>query len=85
MSCHNYCVHINDETPLQNSYESSYETIDLSILPDIDIVASCSLGAAQRSIELAKDHVTNRKQFGQTLDNFQVIYELIVVLSSRTG
>jgi len=34
-------------------------------------IASCSLGAAQRSIELAKDHVTTRKQFGQTLDNFQ--------------
>ena len=60
--------------------ESRCHYMDFRIIPLIDIVASCSLGAAQRSIELAKDHVTNRKQFGQTLDNFQVIYKVIIIL-----
>lgn len=34
-------------------------------------IASCSLGAAQSSIELARDHLKVRKQFGKTLDSFQ--------------
>ncbi|KAF6022462.1 ACAD8 [Bugula neritina] len=34
-------------------------------------IASCSLGAAHRSIELARDHVLVRKQFNRTLDSFQ--------------
>ena len=59
--------------------ESRCHYMDFRVIPLIDIVASCSLGAAQRSIELAKDHVTNRKQFGQTLDNFQVIYKVIII------
>lgn len=37
------------------------------------LIASCSLGAAQSSIELARDHLKVRKQFGKTLDSFQVI------------
>ncbi|XP_052810737.1 isobutyryl-CoA dehydrogenase, mitochondrial-like [Mya arenaria] len=34
-------------------------------------VASCSLGAAHASIELARDYLKVRKQFGKTLDTFQ--------------
>ncbi|XP_071791807.1 isobutyryl-CoA dehydrogenase, mitochondrial-like [Asterias amurensis] len=36
-------------------------------------VSSCSLGAAQASIEAAKDHLKVRKQFGKTLDQFQFL------------
>ncbi|XP_033740250.1 isobutyryl-CoA dehydrogenase, mitochondrial-like [Pecten maximus] len=36
-------------------------------------VASCSLGAAQSSIELCRDYLKVRKQFGKTLDNFQYL------------
>lgn len=34
--------------------------------------ASCSLGAAQASLELAIDHLNVRKQFGKSLASFQV-------------
>ncbi|KAF0311889.1 Isobutyryl-CoA dehydrogenase, mitochondrial [Amphibalanus amphitrite] len=34
-------------------------------------IASCSLGAAQASLELARDHVLVRKQFGQRLADMQ--------------
>lgn len=43
-------------------------------------IASCSLGAAQASIELAKDHLKVRKQFGQTLSSFQVENHELCVL-----
>lgn len=36
--------------------------------------ASCSLGAAQASIEAAVDHVKVRKQFSKPLASFQVLY-----------
>ncbi|KAF6022464.1 ACAD8 [Bugula neritina] len=45
--------------------------------------ASCSLGAAHRSIELARDHVLVRKQFNQTLDSFQnVQFKLAEMVTS---
>jgi len=34
-------------------------------------IASCSLGAAQASLEAARDHLMVRKQFGKTLAQFQ--------------
>ncbi|XP_037083685.1 isobutyryl-CoA dehydrogenase, mitochondrial-like isoform X2 [Pollicipes pollicipes] len=34
-------------------------------------IASCSLGAAQASLDLARDHVLVRKQFGKPLADFQ--------------
>ncbi|CAI5441429.1 unnamed protein product [Caenorhabditis angaria] len=34
-------------------------------------IASCSLGAAQKSMDLAIEHLKIRKQFGKTLSNFQ--------------
>ena len=34
-------------------------------------LASCSLGAAQSSLELAAEHLTIRKQFGKPLADFQ--------------
>lgn len=34
--------------------------------------ASCSLGAAHASVQLARDHLLVRKQFGETLSNNQV-------------
>ncbi|EGT49466.1 hypothetical protein CAEBREN_13538 [Caenorhabditis brenneri] len=34
-------------------------------------IASCSLGAAQRSLDLAIEHLKYRKQFGKTLSEFQ--------------
>jgi alkylation response protein AidB-like acyl-CoA dehydrogenase len=36
------------------------------------ILGSCSLGAAQNSLQLTRDYLKVRKQFGKTLDNFQV-------------
>ncbi|XP_060082476.1 LOW QUALITY PROTEIN: isobutyryl-CoA dehydrogenase, mitochondrial-like [Ylistrum balloti] len=36
-------------------------------------IASCSLGGAQSSIELCRDYLKVRKQFGKTLDNFQYL------------
>ncbi|KAK6052548.1 acyl-CoA dehydrogenase, middle domain protein, partial [Cooperia oncophora] len=34
-------------------------------------IASCSLGAAQQSLDLAIEHLKVRKQFGKTLSEFQ--------------
>jgi alkylation response protein AidB-like acyl-CoA dehydrogenase len=34
-------------------------------------IAACSLGGARASLELAREHVLNRRQFGQTLARFQ--------------
>jgi len=34
-------------------------------------IAACSLGAAQRCIDIAKEYLQGRKQFGQPLANFQ--------------
>ncbi|XP_057695104.1 isobutyryl-CoA dehydrogenase, mitochondrial [Corythoichthys intestinalis] len=36
-------------------------------------IASCSLGAAQASVQLARDHLLVRKQFGETLSNNQFL------------
>jgi len=36
-------------------------------------IASCSLGGATACFNIAKEHVTMRKQFGQTLSSFQSI------------
>lgn len=35
-------------------------------------IASCSLGAAQASLEAARDHLAVRRQFGKPLAAFQV-------------
>lgn len=44
--------------------------------------ASCSLGAAHACVQLARDHLLVRKQFGQTLSNNQVssssFYNLLI-------
>uniref|UniRef100_A0A3B4XQV4 Isobutyryl-CoA dehydrogenase, mitochondrial n=1 Tax=Seriola lalandi dorsalis TaxID=1841481 RepID=A0A3B4XQV4_SERLL len=37
-------------------------------------IASCSLGAAHACVQLARDHLLVRKQFGETLSNNQVSY-----------
>ena len=34
-------------------------------------IATCSVGAAQGAIDLARDYITHRKQFNQTLSSFQ--------------
>lgn len=47
-------------------------------------IASCSLGAAQASVEVAKDHLTVRKQFGQPLIDFQVSQYFISRRSVRS-
>ena len=49
-------------------FSSKYFLTKLKVL----FTASCSLGAAQSSIELTRDHLKVRKQFGKTLDTFQV-------------
>ncbi|GHA83959.1 acyl-CoA dehydrogenase family protein [Modicisalibacter luteus] len=36
-------------------------------------IASCSLGAAQHALELARDYLHDRKQFGKTLASFQAL------------
>ena len=40
------------------------------------ISASCSLGAAQASIEAAVDYVKVRKQFSEPIASFQVLYNV---------
>lgn len=35
-------------------------------------VAACSLGAAQASLDFARNYMTERKQFGKPLASFQV-------------
>ncbi|KAG7266066.1 hypothetical protein CRUP_006996 [Coryphaenoides rupestris] len=44
---------------------------------DDDPSASCSLGAAHASVQLARDHLLVRKQFGETLSNNQVRRRLL--------
>ncbi|XP_053396308.1 isobutyryl-CoA dehydrogenase, mitochondrial-like [Mercenaria mercenaria] len=46
-------------------------------------VASCSLGAAQASVELSRDHLKVRKQFGQTLENFQYLQFLLAEMATK--
>ncbi len=36
-------------------------------------ISSCSLGGAQQCLDLAKAHITERKQFGKTLSTFQAL------------
>jgi alkylation response protein AidB-like acyl-CoA dehydrogenase len=36
-------------------------------------IGACSLGAARTCLELARDHVASRKQFGQALNEFQSV------------
>ena len=36
-------------------------------------IAACSLGAAQASLEIARDHLLQRRQFGQRLADFQAL------------
>ncbi|TFH87402.1 acyl-CoA dehydrogenase [Billgrantia azerbaijanica] len=36
-------------------------------------IASCSLGAAQHALTLARDYMAERKQFGQALSSFQAL------------
>ena len=36
-------------------------------------IASCSLGAARKCLELARDYMQGRKQFGQRLADFQAL------------
>lgn len=45
---------------------------DICIRSSLPTVASCSVGAAQASIEMATEHLKVRKQFGQPLIDFQV-------------
>lgn len=35
-------------------------------------IAACSVGGAHACLQMAKEHLNVRKQFGQTLSNFQV-------------
>ncbi|XP_022079223.1 isobutyryl-CoA dehydrogenase, mitochondrial-like [Acanthaster planci] len=46
-------------------------------------IASCSLGAAQASIEAARDHLKVRKQFGKTLDQFQYLQFRLAEMASE--
>ncbi|MFH1803488.1 MAG: isobutyryl-CoA dehydrogenase [Pseudomonadota bacterium] len=36
-------------------------------------IAACSIGGARAAMELARDHIRVRKQFGKTLDQFQAL------------
>ncbi|XP_021355319.1 isobutyryl-CoA dehydrogenase, mitochondrial-like [Mizuhopecten yessoensis] len=46
-------------------------------------VASCSLGAAQSSIELCREYLKVRKQFGKTLDNFQYLQFRLAEMATK--
>nr|XP_057935784.1 isobutyryl-CoA dehydrogenase, mitochondrial [Doryrhamphus excisus] len=46
-------------------------------------IASCSLGAAHASIQLARDHLLVRKQFGETLSNNQFLQFKLAEMATR--
>ncbi|KAK7905184.1 hypothetical protein WMY93_017791 [Mugilogobius chulae] len=46
-------------------------------------IASCSLGAAHASLLLARDHLTVRKQFGETLSNNQYLQFRLAEMATR--
>uniref|UniRef100_A0A672ZGR9 Isobutyryl-CoA dehydrogenase, mitochondrial n=1 Tax=Sphaeramia orbicularis TaxID=375764 RepID=A0A672ZGR9_9TELE len=46
-------------------------------------IASCSLGAAHASVELARDHLLVRKQFGETLSNNQFLQFKLAEMATR--
>ncbi|KAM9852890.1 isobutyryl-CoA dehydrogenase, mitochondrial [Aulostomus maculatus] len=46
-------------------------------------IASCSLGAAHASIELARDHLLVRKQFGETLSNNQFLQFKLAEMATK--
>ncbi|CAH1800053.1 unnamed protein product [Owenia fusiformis] len=46
-------------------------------------IASCSLGGAHACIELARDQLLSRKQFGQELANFQFLQYRLAEMATR--
>uniref|UniRef100_A0A3B1J4A0 Isobutyryl-CoA dehydrogenase, mitochondrial n=1 Tax=Astyanax mexicanus TaxID=7994 RepID=A0A3B1J4A0_ASTMX len=46
-------------------------------------IASCSLGAAHASVQLARDHLCIRKQFGETLSNSQFLQFKLAEMATR--
>ncbi|KAK3098499.1 hypothetical protein FSP39_020088 [Pinctada imbricata] len=46
-------------------------------------IASCSLGAAHNSIELIRDHLKVRKQFGKTLEHFQYLQFQLAEMATK--
>ncbi|XP_072548273.1 isobutyryl-CoA dehydrogenase, mitochondrial [Salminus brasiliensis] len=46
-------------------------------------IASCSLGAAHASVQLARDHLCVRKQFGETLSNSQFLQFKLAEMATR--
>ncbi|XP_056905343.1 isobutyryl-CoA dehydrogenase, mitochondrial [Takifugu flavidus] len=46
-------------------------------------IASCSLGAAHACVQLAKDHLLVRKQFGETLSNNQFLQFKLAEMATR--
>ena len=46
-------------------------------------IAACSLGAAQAALNAARDHVLARKQFGQTLSQFQSVQFKLADMATR--
>ncbi|KAJ3590510.1 hypothetical protein NHX12_008461 [Muraenolepis orangiensis] len=46
-------------------------------------IASCSLGAAQASVQLARDHLLVRKQFGETLSNNQFLQFKLAEMATK--
>ncbi|XP_066564236.1 isobutyryl-CoA dehydrogenase, mitochondrial isoform X1 [Amia ocellicauda] len=46
-------------------------------------IASCSLGAAHACVLLARDHLTVRKQFGETLSNNQYLQFKLAEMATR--
>lgn len=46
-------------------------------------IASCSLGAAHASLQLARDHLLVRKQFGETLSNNQFLQFKLAEMATK--
>ncbi|XP_072548275.1 isobutyryl-CoA dehydrogenase, mitochondrial-like isoform X2 [Salminus brasiliensis] len=46
-------------------------------------ITSCSLGAAHASVQLARDHLCVRKQFGETLSNSQFLQFKLAEMATR--
>ncbi|XP_048836383.1 isobutyryl-CoA dehydrogenase, mitochondrial [Brienomyrus brachyistius] len=46
-------------------------------------IASCSLGAAHASVQLAREHLTVRKQFGETLSKSQFLQFRLAEMATR--
>uniref|UniRef100_A0A8B9JW15 short-chain 2-methylacyl-CoA dehydrogenase n=1 Tax=Astyanax mexicanus TaxID=7994 RepID=A0A8B9JW15_ASTMX len=73
------CVVVEKGTPGLSFGKKEKKVMWLSA----ESTASCSLGAAHASVQLARDHLCVRKQFGETLSNSQFLQFKLAEMATR--